>query len=86
MESFLKQVPREMRIAGLRETMRALREGNVKRVLIARDADNDIQNLIAKTCTDLGINFRFVSDKEEIGRLLNLDVGCAVVAQRITAK
>ena len=87
MDKFFKTVPRERMVAGYRRTVRGIRAGQIRCVLIARDADEVLADDVRKICIDHGVPFRFAGGKKEMGDRLGLEVPCAVVGENIgTAK
>lgn len=83
MDKFLKEIPPERVVAGYRRTVRGIRAGQIRCVLIARDADDHISREIRRLCSEKNLPFRFTSSKKEMGELLCLDVACAVCAEAV---
>ena len=87
MDKFFKNVPRERMVAGYRRTVRGIRAGQIRCVLIARDADENIIEDVHNLCAEHGVPYRFAPSKREMGERLGLDVPCAIVGENIgTAK
>lgn len=86
MDIFLEQVPASRRVVGYRQVVRGINGNQIRCVLIARDADSNIGNKIVSLCEQKSVPYRIVTDKAEIGKMLNLDVACAVCAEKAEAK
>ncbi len=83
MDKFIKEVPRERMVAGYRRTVRGILAGQIRCVLIARDADDHISEELRRLCKEKKVPFRFAGSKKEMGELMFLDVGCAVCAEAV---
>lgn len=77
METLLGEIPSQnLRVHGLKETLREARAGNVARIILARDCD---ENFVKKVC-NLNLPLQVVSSRVSLGAKLGLDVPCGVVA------
>lgn len=83
MDKFMKEVPRERMVAGYRRTVRGILAGQIRCVLIARDADDHISEELRRLCREKNVPFRFTGSKKEMGELMLLDVGCAVCGEAV---
>ncbi len=86
MDNFLEQVPLSRRVVGYRQVVRGINGNQIRCVLIARDADSNIGNQIVSLCEKKKVPYRFVTDKATMGKMLDLDVACAVCAENVEAK
>ncbi|MFI3167773.1 MAG: ribosomal L7Ae/L30e/S12e/Gadd45 family protein [Bacillota bacterium] len=68
--------PQNLRVQGLKETLREVKAGNVARIILASDCD---ENFIKKI-HNLNLPLQMVSSKVALGNKLQLDVPCGVVA------
>jgi len=67
------------RVAGIRQVIRGIRKGQIRCVLTASDADEDIKRELSQLCLASGVELRFVLNKKELGNTLGLQVDCAAV-------
>ncbi len=86
MDNFIKRVPLSHRVVGYRQVVRGIHGNQLRCVLIARDADSFIGEQISSLCKQKNVPYEFVSDKQTMGRILQLDVPCAVCAEKIEAE
>lgn len=86
MDNFLKQVPVTQRVVGYRQVVRGINGNQIKYVLIARDVDSNIGDQIVSLCEQNKIPYKIVLDKVAMGKMLSLDVACAVCAESIETK
>ena len=68
-------------IAGLKQVLKALANGEADYVLLAADADAHIKSKVNSAAAAVKTAVRSVSSKAELGKTLNLDVPCAVAAK-----
>lgn len=64
---------------GRRETFRALREGKLERVILARDADRAFCRTVRVRCLLWGIPCETGGSKDWLGKQCGIDVPCGVV-------
>jgi large subunit ribosomal protein L7A len=64
---------------GLKQSLKVLRKGQVKTVIIARDADEKIIKEVLAICEEDSIEVLYVDEMKELGKACNIDVGAAVV-------
>lgn len=68
------------KVTGAKQVTRALRNGIVKRVYLAENADPRVTNPIAALCEEKGIESVSVPTMNEIGSACGIAVGSAVAA------
>jgi large subunit ribosomal protein L7A len=69
------------KVIGLKQTLRAIQQGQVKVIYMADDLDDHILLKITELCRDTGIPLIPVRlNQKEFGRLCQIEVGAAVVA------
>ena len=73
-------VPRCTYVAGLNQTKKAIRQGRVKAVYLADNADEQVRTQVKTLCEENGMTVVTGSSMESLGRLCGIDVGCAVCA------
>ena len=71
---------REMRVVGVRQSLRAVREGNVEMVFVAMDADPRLRQQVEKEAEANGVPLRLVATMEELAALCRVDVPSAAAA------
>ena len=75
---------REMRVVGVRQTLRAVREGNAETVFVAMDADPRMRQQVEKEAEANGVPVRLIAAMEELATLCRVDVPSAAAAIRKT--
>ncbi|HOJ76605.1 MAG TPA: ribosomal L7Ae/L30e/S12e/Gadd45 family protein [Bacillota bacterium] len=69
------------KVIGLKQTLRAIQQDNVKAVYIANDLDEHVIRKITEPCNEKKIPLLMVNlSKKEFGKLCQIEVGAAVVA------
>ena len=76
-----KQLERKQRrVAGVRQVMKGIGEGNLLRVYLALDASPMLQAQVRAAANERQLAVETVSSMEELGQMCRLDVPCAVAA------
>lgn len=65
-------------VVGTKQTIRAIAEGQAKKVFLAKDADRFLQTEIEKLCQENQISIEGVSTMLELGKHVGIDVKAAV--------
>ena len=73
---------REMRVVGVRQSLRAVREGNAETVFVAMDADPRMRQQVEKEAEANSVPVRLVATMEELADLCRVDVPSAAAAIR----
>lgn len=73
---------RAMRVVGVRQTLRALREEDAEAVFLAMDADPRLRQQVEKEAEANGVPVRLVATMEELADLCRVDVPSAAAAVR----
>ena len=68
------------RVAGVKQSGKAVREGRAARVFLARDADPAITEPLAELAQANGAEIVWVGKMHDLGRACNIDVGAAAAA------
>lgn len=68
------------KIVGMKQTLRAIQNDNVKRVYIAMDADAHIKRTIFEACNRANIELIEVNTMKELGEACKIEVGASTVA------
>ena len=73
---------RAMRVVGVRQTLRAVREQDAEMVFVAMDADPRLRQQVEKEAEANGVPLRLVATMEELAALCRVDVPSAAAAIR----
>lgn len=68
------------RVVGVRQSRKAIREGRVKQVYLASDADPAVIDPLAVCCAEAGIPVERTCTMAQLGRACRIPVGASVVA------
>ena len=62
------------RIIGFKQTTKAIKEGRVTKVYIAKDADDSIKNNIVEVCSGKNLQIVYVNTMKELGEACGIEV------------
>lgn len=79
MDSSLKKMLSDNKVAGVRQIVRGINGDTIRCVLIAEDTDLHIKRQLLDLCTQKNIPVLFCPSKSELGREIGIDIGCAAV-------
>ncbi|HYE81860.1 MAG TPA: ribosomal L7Ae/L30e/S12e/Gadd45 family protein [Clostridia bacterium] len=68
------------RIVGLKQTVKAVRNGTAKNVYVAEDADDFIKQSVLDACTERNLQIIYVSNMKELGNACGIDIGASTAA------
>lgn len=71
---------RSMRVVGVRQTLRAIRENRAEEVFLAMDADASLRGMIEKAAQEGNIPLQWIATMEELAALCRVDVPSAAAA------
>jgi large subunit ribosomal protein L7A len=66
------------KMVGIKQTMKAIENGETKLVYIAKDADERISGKIIELCKKHNVQVTYVETMKLLGKACNIDVGAAV--------
>ena len=66
------------KVIGIKQSAKALNNGEGKILYVASDAQNDLVKPVIELAQSLNVEIRFVDTMKELGRLCGIDVGAAV--------
>lgn len=69
-------------LVGTNQTIKALQEGHVAEVFLAKDADKRIVNQIIQVCQECGIPYEWIDTMKLLGEASGIQVKAAVAAIR----
>ncbi len=64
---------------GVKQSKKAVEEGNASKAYVAEDADPYITEPFLALCKENGVSFEIVPSMEKLGRASGIDVGAAIV-------
>ncbi|WP_077623958.1 50S ribosomal protein L7ae-like protein [Sediminibacillus massiliensis] len=67
-------------IIGTKQTLKAMKNGEVSEVVVADDADQQITNKVSRLAKELDIPCSRVDSMKKLGDVCGIDVGTATVA------
>jgi large subunit ribosomal protein L7A len=67
-------------IIGTKQTVRALKEGNVTELVVAEDADPNVTGVLIKQANEVNIPVLHVDSRKKLGKACGIEVGAAAVA------
>lgn len=67
-------------IIGTKQTIKAMNNGEVSELFIAKDADQQITNKVLDVAKRLNIPYVIVDSKKKLGKACKIDVGASTVA------
>lgn len=75
----VKQVKSRV-IIGLKQTLKAMKHGEVSEVFVADDAAGHIKSQVIRLANDLNIPCKHVDSMKKLGAACGIDVGASTVA------
>ena len=76
----LEELRQGPRVAGVKQTRRAIQDGKVRRVFLARDADPRVTDPIADLCREKDVPVEREAGMKELGSACGIAVGSAAAA------
>ena len=74
----LNELASSNKVAGVKQSRKALRDGRAAKVFLARDADPAITEPMEEECSALGVPVDWGFTLSELGRACRISVGAAV--------
>jgi large subunit ribosomal protein L7A len=68
------------KVVGVKQTIKAIKTGNVKTVYIAKDADDKFIQPIILLVNEGSLELVYIDTMKELGKLCGIDVGAATAA------
>lgn len=75
----LAHLKNSKKAVGLKQSLKALQNGEAKTVVIAMDADERIIKEVNEICNKNEIEVTYVDEMKKLGKACNIDVGASVV-------
>ncbi|AFQ42302.1 ribosomal protein HS6-type (S12/L30/L7a) [Desulfosporosinus meridiei DSM 13257] len=70
----------KQKTVGLKQTQRALEKGRVRRVYMAKDAENHVRRPVIEWCDSHNVELFEVPTMKELGKACGIEVGTAIAA------
>ncbi|MBP1932530.1 50S ribosomal protein L7ae-like protein [Ammoniphilus resinae] len=67
-------------VIGLKQTLKAIEQGMVKEVYIAKDADSRLTGKVAHLCQEKQLPVEYVDSMRHLGKACGIEVGAAAAA------
>lgn len=68
------------RIVGLKQTVKAIKNGTAKKVYIAEDSDDFIKESVLDACSGKSLQIIYVGSMKELGDACGIDIGASTAA------
>ena len=68
------------KIVGLKQTVKAVRNGTAKMVYVAEDADDFIKKSVLDACSDTKLQIIYVNNMKELGDACGIEIGASTAA------
>lgn len=68
------------RIVGLKQTVKAVKNGTAKKVYLAEDADDFIKQSVLAACSDKNLQIIYFKSMKELGDACGIDIGASTAA------
>lgn len=65
------------KVVGLKQTVKAIKNGLVNKVYIAKDADDYVKNAVLEPCKDKNIQIIYTETMKELGEACGIDIGAS---------
>lgn len=65
---------------GTKQTLKAIEQGNVQEVIVAKDADQRLTSKVIQCGKEKGIELSYVDSMKKLGKHCGIEVGAATVA------
>ena len=74
----LTELQTQNKLVGLKQSIRAVESGKVKKVFLAADSESKIQTPVRKACANKNIEIEEVPTMKELGNACGINIGAAV--------
>jgi large subunit ribosomal protein L7A len=78
--SYEKVLQAQRFVIGTKQTVKALKEGNVRELIIANDADTKVTAKIVSEALDINVPILYVDSMLKLGKACGIEVGASTVA------
>ncbi len=78
--SYEKVLQAKVFVIGTKQTVKALKEGNVRELIIAGDADPRLTSKVVEEALEINIPILYVDSMKKLGKACGIEVGASTVA------
>jgi large subunit ribosomal protein L7A len=78
--SYGKVLQAQRFIIGTKQTVKALKEGNVRELIVASDADPKVTVKVVNEALDINVPIQYVDSMVKLGKACGIEVGASTVA------
>ncbi|MBT2725540.1 50S ribosomal protein L7ae-like protein [Bacillus sp. ISL-75] len=78
--SYEKVLQAQKFVIGTKQTVKALKDGNVRELIIASDADAKVTAEVVKEALDINVPILYVDSMKKLGKACGIEVGASTVA------
>ena len=78
--SYEKVLQAKCIVIGTKQTVKALKQGTIKEVVVAEDADRRLISKVAIAATEVNVPILYVDSMKKLGKACGIEVGAAGVA------
>ncbi|MCM3117895.1 50S ribosomal protein L7ae-like protein [Neobacillus sp. MER 74] len=78
--SYEKVLQAQKFVIGTKQTVKALKEGNVKELIIANDADPKLTSKVVDEALEINVPILYVDSMRKLGKACGIEVGASTVA------
>ncbi|QIZ06040.1 50S ribosomal protein L7ae-like protein [Priestia megaterium] len=78
--SYEKVLQAQKFVIGTKQTVKALKDGNVRELIIANDADAKVTAVVVKEALDINVPILYVDSMKKLGKACGIEVGASTVA------
>ncbi len=68
------------KVVGTKQTLKAVKDGKVLKVILAKDTDDRLKKQIIASCDAYEVDLAEISSKRELGKAVGIDRSAAVIA------
>jgi large subunit ribosomal protein L7A len=78
--SYEKVLQAKRFVIGTKQTVKALKEGNVRELIVASDADPKVTAKVVNEALDINVPIQYVDSMVKLGKACRIEVGASTVA------
>ncbi|MEH7500961.1 50S ribosomal protein L7ae-like protein [Neobacillus drentensis] len=78
--SYEKVLQAQKFVIGTKQTVKALKEGNVRELIVANDADPKVTAKVVNEALDINVPILYVDSMLKLGKSCGIEVGASTVA------
>ena len=78
--SYEKVLQAKSFVIGTKQTVKALKEGNVRELIVANDADPKVTVKVVNEALDINVPILYVDSMLKLGKACGIEVGASTVA------